>query len=83
MGKYDKMTNNLDNETLKAKSSRMKIKETLEIIKTAMDYLEKKRLEHENLDAQGKAKLYAGIIFPSYFDSQKILLERLKETLTS
>ena len=81
MGKYDKMTNNLDNETLKAKSSRMKIKETLEIIKTAMDYLEKKRLEHENQDAQGKAKLYAGIVFPSYFDSQKILLERLKETL--
>ena len=60
-----------------------KIDKTLELIKTAMDYLEKKRLEHENLDAQGKAKWYAGIIFPSYFDSQKILLERLKETLTS
>ena len=60
-----------------------KIDKTLELIKTAMDYLENKRLEHENLDAQGKAKLYAGIIFPSYFDSQKILLERLKETLTS
>ena len=59
-----------------------KIDKTLELIKTAMDYLEKKRLEHENLDAQGKAKLYAGIIFPSYFDSQKILLERLKETLS-
>ena len=58
-----------------------KIDKTLELIKTAMDYLEKKRLEHENLDAQGKAKLYAGIVFPSYFDSQKILLERLKETL--
>ena len=42
MGKYDKMTNNLDNETLKTKSSRMKIKETLEIIKTAMDILKKK-----------------------------------------
>jgi len=38
-----------------------KIDKTLEVIKTAMDYLEKKRLEHENLDAQGKAKLYAGI----------------------
>ena len=60
-----------------------KIDKTLEVIKIAMDYLEKKRLEHENLDAQGKAKLYAGIVFPSYFDSQKILLERLKETLTS
>ena len=59
-----------------------KIDKTLEVIKIAMDYLEKKRLEHENLDAQGKAKLYAGIIFPSYFDSQKILLERLKETLS-
>ena len=59
-----------------------KIDKTLELIKTAMDYLEKKRLEHENLDAQGKAKLYAGIVFPSYFDSQKILLERLKETLS-
>ena len=59
-----------------------KIDKTLELIKTAMDYLEKKRLEHENLDAQGKAKLYAGIVFPSYFDSQKNLLERLKETLS-
>ena len=58
-----------------------KIDKTLEVIKIAMDYLEKKRLEHENLDTQGKAKLYAGIVFPSYFDSQKILLERLKETL--
>ena len=59
-----------------------KIDKTLEVIKIAMDYLEKKRLEHENLDAQGKAKLYAGIVFPSYFDSQKILLEKLKETLS-
>ena len=59
-----------------------KIDKTLELIKTTMDYLEKKRLEHENLDAQGKAKLYAGIVFPSYFDYQKILLERLKETLS-
>ena len=59
-----------------------KIDKTLEVIKIAMDYLEKKRLEHENLDAQGKAKLYAGIVFPSYFDSQKNLLERLKETLS-
>ena len=48
-----------------------KIDKTLEVIEIAMDYLEKKRLEHENLDAQGKAKLYAGIVFPSYFDSQK------------
>ena len=32
MGKYDKMTNNLDNETLKAKSSRMKIQNTLGMI---------------------------------------------------
>ena len=59
-----------------------KIDKTLELIKTAMDYLEKKRLEHENLDAQGKAKLYAGIVFASYFDYQKNLLERLKETLS-
>ena len=59
-----------------------KIDKTLELIKTAMDYLEKKRLEHENLDAQGKAKLYAGIVFPSYFDSQKELLEQLKGILS-
>ena len=59
-----------------------KIDKTLEVIKIAMDYLEKKRLEHENLDAQGKAKLYAGIVFPSYFDSQKTLLEQLKESLS-
>jgi len=32
MGRYDKMTNNLDNETLKAKSSRMKIQNTLGMI---------------------------------------------------
>ena len=58
-----------------------KIDKTLEVIKIAMDYLEKKRLEYENLDAQGKAKLYAGIVFPSYFDSQKTLLKQLKEIL--
>ena len=58
-----------------------KIDKTLELIKTAMDYLEKKRLEHENLDAQGKAKLYAGTMLYTFQDSQKILLERLKKTL--
>ena len=37
-----------------------KIDKTLELIKTAMDYLEKKRLEHENLDAQVKPSCMQG-----------------------
>ncbi len=75
MGKYDKMTNNLDNETLKAKSSRMKIQNALAMID---DLLELTRSILKECDKDPDLNDLA----IKYILNQKELLEKIKETLS-
>jgi len=75
MGKYDKMTNNLDNETLKAKSSRMKIQNALGMID---DLLELTRSILKECDKDPDLNDLA----IKYILNQKELLEKIKETLS-
>ena len=74
MGRYDKMTNNLDNETLKAKSSRMKIQNTLGMID---DLLELTRSILQECDKDPNLNKLA----IKYLLNQRQLLEKIKETL--
>lgn len=74
MGRYDKMTNNLDNETLKAKSSRMKIQNTLGMID---DLLELTRSILQECDKDPDKNDLA----IKYLLNQRQLLEKIKETL--
>ncbi len=75
MGKYDKMTNNLDNETLKAKSSRMKIQNTLGMID---DLLELTRSILKECDKDPDLNDLA----IKYLLNQRQLVEKIKETLS-
>jgi len=74
MGRYDKMTNNLDNQTWKAKSSRKKIQNTLGMID---DLLELTRSILQECDKDPDKNDLA----IKYLLNQRQLLEKIKETL--
>jgi len=75
MGRYDKMTNNLDKYFIEAKASRMKIKNTMGMID---DLLELTRSILQECDKDPNKNDLA----IKYLLNQKQLLNKLKETLS-
>ena len=75
MGRYGKMRNRYDDETLKAKSSRIKIQESLKIIDGLVE-LSSNILKECDKDPD------LNDLAIKYLLNQKQLLEKLKETLS-
>jgi hypothetical protein len=75
MGRYGKMRNRYDDETLKAKSSRIKIQEALKIIDGLVE-LSSNILKECDKDPD------LNDLAIKYLLNQKQLLEKLKETLS-
>ena len=69
----------MNNKTLKEFfTNRERIKEALETIKSTQNFLDKQRLEwYQNENRSDDADKFAN----TYFEAQKVLLEKLKKTL--
>mgnify|MGYP000216925530 FL=1 len=73
------MCERMNNKTLKEFfTNRERIKEALETIKSTQNFLDKQRLEwYQNENRSDDADKFAN----TYFEAQKVLLEKLKKTL--
>jgi len=73
------MCERMNDKTLKEFfTNRERIKESLETIKSTQNFLDKQRLEwYQNENRSDDADKFAN----TYFEAQKVLLEKLKKTL--
>jgi len=73
------MCERMNNKTLKEFfTNRERIKEALETIKSTQNFLDKQRLEwYQNENRSDDAYKFTN----TYFEAQKVLLEKLKKTL--
>ena len=73
------MCERMNDKTLKEFfTNRERIKEALETIKSTQNFLDKQRLEwYQNENRSDDADKFAN----TYFEAQKVLLEKLKKTL--